>query len=156
MELITTESMEKGRWSGKARPAQYRSFIQSIMTPQSYKYAVDDHPEGYPQLAAFLNSDENFLLCRRFGFLHSRVLLYRQDELHQLETRLLALDQADAEESPLVLKSREADNEQDEQEMRKVLIGRIDEKLKEYGMAKRDVRPYKPLTNCFRWSYTED
>ncbi len=74
-------------------------------------------------------------MCRRFGFLHSRVLLYRQDELYQLEKRLLALDEADAEECPMVLKSRQADNEQDEEQMRKILIGKIDEKLKEYGKA---------------------
>ena len=72
-------------------------------------------------------------MCRRFGFLHSRVLLYRQDELYQLEKKLLALDEADAEESPLVLRSRQVDNEQDEQQMRKKLIEKIDGKLKEYG-----------------------
>jgi len=84
------------------------------------------------------------------------VLLYRQDELHQLERELLALDQADAEEFPLVLQSRQADNEQDEQEMRKILIGKIDKKLKQYGMTKRDIRLLNPLTNCSRWSCTEN
>jgi hypothetical protein len=38
---------------------------------------VDDHPNGYPRFAAFMNSDENFLMCRKYGFLHNRVLLYR-------------------------------------------------------------------------------
>lgn len=79
-------------------------------------------------------------MCRRFGFLHSRVLLYRQDELYQLERRLLALDEADAKETPLVLKSRQADNEQDEQQVRKMLIGKIDEKLKDYGTSTTELK----------------
>lgn len=120
--------------AGKSLFSAVKIPLLKLLHPsQSYRSAVDDHPEGYPQLAALLNCDENFLMCRRFGFLHSRVLLYRQDELYQLERRLLALDEADAKETPLVLKSRRADNEQDEQQVRKMLIGKIDEKLKDYG-----------------------
>lgn len=43
---------------------------------------------GYPSLAKFLNSNEDFMICRRFGFLHARVLLYQQDELMRLEREL--------------------------------------------------------------------
>ena len=89
-------------------------------------------------------------MCRRFGFLHSRVLLYRQDELHQLEKRLLALDEADAEESPLVLQSRQHDNEQDEDQMRKKLIDRIDVKLKEYGEMNSMINVKNLLVNLSR------
>lgn len=95
---------------------------------------VEDHPEGYPQLAAFANSDDNFLMCRRFGFLHSRVLFYRQDELSELEKDLIRMDKMDKIENPLLLKSRKLDDEDnDPQFSRKVLINKIDEKLKDYG-----------------------
>lgn len=99
-------------------------------------HLVDDHPKGYPQLAAFIDSDENFLMCRRFGFLHSRVLLYRQDELSKLESNLIEMDQLDQEECPLALRSRKTDDARDdieEQYSRKTLINQIDAKLKEYG-----------------------
>lgn len=93
---------------------------------------IDDHPEGYPRLAALLNSDENFLIARRYGLLHARVMLYRQDELHELENELLALDAEDAEVDPRALKSRKRDDRREGQE-RKQLINAIDEKLKQYG-----------------------
>ncbi|KAF2675673.1 hypothetical protein K458DRAFT_411061 [Lentithecium fluviatile CBS 122367] len=50
--------------------------------------AVNDHPKGYPNLAAFLDSDEGFAVYRRFGYLQSRILLYKQEELRVLEEKL--------------------------------------------------------------------
>lgn len=99
---------------------------------------VDDHPRGYPKLAAFMSSDENFLVCRKYSFLRSRVLLYRQDELSKLEDTLVALDQEDAETddaSRLALMSRKTDEarNEDPRYSRKTLIQKIDDKLKQYG-----------------------
>lgn len=39
-------------------------------------------------MATFLDSDENFMIYRRFGYLHSRMLLRLQDKLRTLESRL--------------------------------------------------------------------
>ncbi|MCJ1267159.1 hypothetical protein MMC22_007044 [Lobaria immixta] len=106
---------------------------------------VDDHPNGYPQLAAFMDSDSNFLMCRRFGFLHSRVLLYRQDELTDLENKLIDMDGLDKDELPLALRSRKIDDERndiEEQYTRKTLINTIDQKLKEYDDIVRRVRSF--------------
>lgn len=96
---------------------------------------VDDHPAGYPQLAAFVNSDDNFLIARKYGFLRSRVLLYRQDELSVLEKELIALDDDDRVNRALALQSRKHDEETDKDPVysRKVLMKKIDDKLKEYG-----------------------
>jgi hypothetical protein len=88
-------------------------------------------PEGYPRLAAFLDSDENFMLYRRFGFLHARLLLYKQDELRRLEMELDNMDQTDAKENPIILQSRRKDDA--EVGERKKLLQTIDLKLKEYG-----------------------
>jgi len=49
---------------------------------------VDDFEDGYPKLATFHNSSENFSIYRRFGYLQSRLLLDKQDELRVLEARL--------------------------------------------------------------------
>ena len=98
---------------------------------------VDDHPEGYPQLAAFQACDPNFLICRKYGWLRNRVLLYRQDELNQMERRLLAMDDEDKDEYPIALYSRKMDDETrpdiPEEYSRRTLIMQIDEKLKQYG-----------------------
>jgi hypothetical protein len=71
---------------------------------------VDSCPEGYPRLAAFLDSDENFMLYRRFGFLQTRLLLNKQAELREHEKALDRLDEEDKTRSPSRLKSREKDN----------------------------------------------
>lgn len=86
-------------------------------------------------MAAFTNSDDNFLIARKYGFLRSRVLLYRQDELSVLEKDLIALDDDDKVNRDLALQSRKHDEETDKDPVysRKVLIQKIDDKLKEYG-----------------------
>ncbi len=96
---------------------------------------VDDHPRGYPQLAAFINSDENFLIARKYGFLRSRLLLYRQDELSVLEKDLIALDDDDEKNRAIALQSRKFDEQTDKDPVfsRKVLMKKIDDKLGEYG-----------------------
>jgi hypothetical protein len=59
--------------------------------------SVHDCPDGYPILGAFLDSDDNFMVYRRFGYLQSRLLLERQEHLRQLEEELDNLDMEDAQ-----------------------------------------------------------
>ncbi|KAL8696950.1 MAG: hypothetical protein Q9224_002532 [Gallowayella concinna] len=95
-------------------------------------HTVDDHPRGYPSLAAFMNSSDNFLMSRRFAFLHTRVLLHRQDELAEMEQTLLDMDDEDRELDAVSLQSRRRDDERTEQPSRTSLIRKIDDKLKDY------------------------
>ncbi|KAG9194062.1 hypothetical protein G6011_04097 [Alternaria panax] len=53
---------------------------------------INDHARGYPNLAAFLDSDDSFALYRRFGYLQSRLLLRKQEELRTLEADLQATE----------------------------------------------------------------
>lgn len=75
-------------------------------------------------------------MCRRFGWLNLRVLLYRQDELAQLEETLIDMDDEDITyKGGLTLQSRQEDDDREdieEQYSRKTLINQIDTKLKEY------------------------
>jgi hypothetical protein len=95
---------------------------------------VGESPEGYPQTAAFLDSDENFMLYRRFGYLQSRILLHKQDELRVLEERLDRLDREDNKDSETrrYLKSRDLDDKR-RGGTRKALLETIETKFKEYG-----------------------
>jgi hypothetical protein len=93
---------------------------------------VDDAPRGYPRLANCISSDENFLLYRRFGYLQARVLLNKQDQLRELEMTLDALDAFDAKHAPEGLRSREKDEATSDK--RRDLLGRIEQKYKEYGL----------------------
>jgi hypothetical protein len=94
---------------------------------------VESCPEGYPQTAAFLDSDENFMLYRRFGYLQSRIILHKQDELRALEERLDRLDQKDDEDEKTkrYLKSRDLDDKRNGP--RRELLETIETKFKEYG-----------------------
>ncbi|KAK7710576.1 hypothetical protein SLS57_008343 [Botryosphaeria dothidea] len=92
---------------------------------------LDYHPRGYPQLAAFLNCDENFAICRRYGLLHMRLMLHRQDELRELEDELMSLDADSKADDSRCLTSRELDDELDPAG-RKELLEKIDVKLKQY------------------------
>ena len=58
------------------------------------------------------------------------MLLYRQDELRQLERDLLEADEDNLRDCPLALRSRKV---ADEEQTRRDLIKNIDSKLKEYG-----------------------
>ena len=58
---------------------------------------VHGGPNGCPKLATFLDSDDSFMIYRRFGFLQARLLLEKQDSLRVLEQRLDRLDKAETQ-----------------------------------------------------------
>ena len=95
---------------------------------------MESYPEGYPQVSAFLNSDECFPVHRRFGSLSSRLLLHKQDEIRELEDELQSLDEHDATtpQGRRRLKSRSLDD--DINDRRKVLLQKVEKRLLEYGM----------------------
>ena len=99
---------------------------------------VDEYPEGYPNLAAWQQSDPNFLVYRRFGTLRHRLILHRQQELAKLERRLNDHDQEQAKQKPTLLKSLEWDHaaavkKGNPRSYRAEMIDEIDQKLEHYG-----------------------
>jgi hypothetical protein len=109
---------------------------------------VESCPEGYPHLAAFLDSDENFMLYRRFGYLQSRILLHKQDELRELEERLDQLDKKDAEDSKTkkLLKSRDLDDKRNGPRI--ALLVTIEKKFKEYGRFSKTSKTSLIMRSC--------
>lgn len=112
---------------------------------------IDDHPNGYPRLAAFLNSDENFLICRKFGFLHNRILLHRQDELRELEKKLLDMDKEVEKTDVTMLKCRT--REERVTDDRRRLFNQIDEKLKEYSDVVKRTRNFATMQRASERNY---
>ena len=96
---------------------------------------------GYPRVAAYMDSDENFMIYRRFGFLHSRILLNKQDELREIEERLDDLDGIDSggsKASALCLQSRRKDEirtDVNRRDSRQELLRISEEKLCQYGLS---------------------
>ena len=83
-------------------------------------------------VAAIEDCDPNFLIYRKFGWLHNRVILYHQDELVELEEEIERIDNLELQRDPKRLQSRRRDDAL-EGSMRRELILKIDRKLAEYG-----------------------
>ena len=79
------------------------------------------------------------MIYRRFGYVHSRLLLHRQDELRELESKLHnmdLIDDKDAEKGRRCLQSRGIDEERDlrvGKESRGELLDKIERKALQYG-----------------------
>lgn len=108
---------------------------------------MDSYQPGYSTLAAIENSDPNFLIYRKFGWLRNRLLLDLQDELVTLEEELERLDANDNRlcDPEGVLISRR--NDELEQTLRRGLLKKIRQKLSEYGKG-TSVCSYDLLTDC--------
>ena len=92
---------------------------------------VDGYSQGYGKIAAIEACDPNFLIYRKFAWLHKRLLLHCQDELAQLERQLEELDSYHFREEPLRLISRRRDDALPNAK-RKELLKTIDTKLEQY------------------------
>ncbi|KAF8853600.1 hypothetical protein BDZ45DRAFT_69975 [Acephala macrosclerotiorum] len=90
--------------------------------------------EGYPYLATFLDSDENFMIYRRFGFIHARLLLQKQDELRIMEEELDRMDRRDKFQNTKALQCRMEDVERQDQigETRQALLARMENTILRY------------------------
>ena len=86
---------------------------------------------GYRGFSTFLASDNDFLILRRFGTLHARVLLALQDQICVLEETLNSIDrEASRKEAPHI---HNGSFRTDQVQNRMDLILQIDKKLREYS-----------------------
>lgn len=86
--------------------------ILAFLTRLFHRISVNCKERSYRSVATFLDSDENFMIYRRFGYLHARTLLRLQDKLRTLEELLDENDDDDAagtETSKKCLMSRDYD-----------------------------------------------
>jgi hypothetical protein len=115
---------------------------------QDLRYFAQVHigPNGYPKLARFLDSDDNFMVYRRFGFLQTRLLLERQDALRVLEERLDKLDESEIEggDNKDNLCSRDGDG--GDQTERINLMAAIRTAFQEYGSL-HQASPWGPIAD---------
>ena len=93
---------------------------------------MDQYENGYPKVAAIQASDPNFLLYKKFAWLHNRVLLALQDELMTLQNRLVKLDKRDSQNDWRKLISRRRDWGLGSE--RRDLVQEIEQKLEKFGM----------------------
>ena len=133
----------------------------TILAPKLIS-TVEDHPIGYPRQAAFADSDESFAIYRRFGYLHARLIMHRQDELRELEEELSSKDTIDNRDEGRQrrLKSREIDDklsirEKQGDASRSALFDKIEAKVLKYGKPVPILWSTSPYPTGKQLSYTE-
>ena len=99
---------------------------------------VEDYPIGFPRLSCFLDSDDAFMVYRRFGSVFARLLLNKQDEISRMEASLLRMDKADrAQGNDQYIMSRIDDVNRESTpwsgESRTELLASLERKTLEYG-----------------------
>lgn len=106
---------------------------------------VSKDKKSYRSLSIFLSSDDNFKLYRSFEYLHSRLLLRKQDEIRRLELELDEVDDLDeADDAPDKLRARSRIHdvalekrevaESEALRTRSIILEEIEEKLASYGI----------------------
>jgi len=105
-------------------------------------------PRGYPNLAAFLDSDENFMVYRRFGYVQARLLLEKQDELRRLEQKLDSYDKKVQKARPINLMT--LDLRPEDAAQRKEIMDKLERKFCEYGKISCLTSTYMPLPYILR------
>ncbi|KAH6679131.1 hypothetical protein B0J14DRAFT_580100 [Halenospora varia] len=96
-----------------------------------YDYA-HDVPEGFPRLAAWLHSNDNWNIYRGFGSLSARVLVNLEIELTKLEQKILDLDKADEAHPRLKFRLNGYENFAEYNEEQKKNVQKAQKLLSEY------------------------
>lgn len=92
------------------KPSSGKVSLPEIQGVNQFTAPVQDYPRGFPQISRFLDSDDAFMVYRRFGTVYSRLLLSKQDEMSNMEDLLLAMDKTDRDNNnEQYLKSRQKD-----------------------------------------------
>lgn len=114
-------------WRGYQREPDVESGTGAVLAQSSQKSNV---PSGYVQLAHVYASDEPFMKYRRFGALHARVLLNRQEEIAAWEQELQGLFEDDGDPASL---QKQYERPEPDSLSRHTLLKEIQEKLAEYS-----------------------
>ena len=102
--VTSDHSPENSSLQSRRRMSQIKSSAKNSETVRHSIISVSPHPfreswtcadcdqvheslNGYPRLGAFVASDRNFLIVRRFNHLQARLLLQVQDELRKFEAQ---------------------------------------------------------------------
>lgn len=107
------------------------SFIKSVKL--IYPYLVGQFPRGFPRLAAFQSSDDDFMIYRGFRRLHARELLQLEVEITLLEEELDRLDKEDDANDKLRYRLGKTKHEEGWDATQQKLRKNIRAKLREYG-----------------------
>lgn len=109
-------------------------------------HPVENIPNGYPRLATFQTTEQNYSVYRGFAYLHTEVLLEMQTELTELEKQLddVDWDELDVDEDLPRHPSLGHDVADVNTQRRAGMLRKIREKLVEYGEYETQVSGHDP------------
>ncbi|KAF8850126.1 hypothetical protein BDZ45DRAFT_207642 [Acephala macrosclerotiorum] len=121
----------------------------------------EDYPQGWPRIAAFLNTSSTLAVWRRFGTAHNRVLLHLQATITRLEQQLDELDKADAEDPARLYRLRRNEWREGWDTAQKDILEEMHRKLVEYDeLLLKDSQlrsltpaPVREYMKVFDWIY---
>ncbi len=96
-------------------------------------FIVDQFPRGFPRLAAFQSSDDDFMIFRGFKRLHNRILLRLEVEITLLEEALDKLDSEDDGNDKMRYRLGHTKHKEGWSTTQLELLDQIRDKLSEYG-----------------------
>ncbi|PVH80175.1 hypothetical protein DL98DRAFT_532376 [Cadophora sp. DSE1049] len=96
------------------------------------KETYQEAPKGFPRLAAFVSSDDDYQIYRGFKTLHNRLICHFEVELTELERRLAELDKSDEGNPVTGHRLSRIKHKKGWDEEQNILMHEIDVKLKEY------------------------
>ena len=94
---------------------------------------MDDYKPGYGKVAAIADLDADFLVFRKFGWLHNYALLYLQDELVQQQGELERLDNWEHGRGDTTKLVSRRKNRSSNVSRRQELVAKLQAKLAQYG-----------------------
>ena len=93
------------------------------------KYIVEKYREGYPRFSALMSMSRQSQIFRQFRTLRLRMLLYKQDEVVELEEQLAQIEDKDTDNNDL----HRGNWRLDRNKKRKSILKQLDKKLAVYG-----------------------
>jgi hypothetical protein len=90
--LFTSPEKSDNEKEIEATTVRESRYQMSLPACANLQHQVQNHPHGWPRIAAFLDSDPNFMIYRRFGYVRTRLLTYHQDVIREMEANLEKLD----------------------------------------------------------------
>jgi len=122
----------------------------------SWSFPVDDiekYPPGWPQVAAFQNTNDSLLLFRSFNQLQCRTLQNLQSEISLLEKTLQDLDTLDSKSPELMYRLSCGKHEVGWDTSKKDIFRELETKFQTYSRSQviDGLTCWDP-TNAYRWS----
>ncbi|KAH8795027.1 hypothetical protein F5882DRAFT_40412 [Hyaloscypha sp. PMI_1271] len=156
------------QWLSVSQPSQQQSPTNPLDEFQDgysrFQYeCFDNYPDGWPRVAAFLESSDSFGNYRKFGHCHARLLIDQMSTITEMEQELLELDRKDAaggEATDWRLKNRNHKKGPDtkkrdlQENMKKELLTYVPLLLNYQKLKSLDQTPARDHDSVFKWLWT--